>query len=363
MDQIDLLINNRKQPPGSCLIRATGTAVSIEYLAYLTNPSGWPLPNEEGTMSTTPKNGSGKGNNGTGSDSAAIPPARNKVTTHTFQLRKERGEPITMITAYDYASAVAVDRAGIDAILIGDSLGMVVLGYETTLPVTMEDMLHHCKAVRRGATYPLLIGDMPFMSYQTTPVDALRNAGRFLQEAGMDAVKLEGGRERAETVRAIVEAGIPVMGHIGLTPQKVHAFGGFRYQGKTAEAAQRLLEDAHIMQEAGCFSLVLEAVPAQLAERISQELAIPTIGIGAGPACDGQVLVYHDLLGMFDRFTPGFVRQYANLHDTITAALEAYGDDVRQGRFPGSEQTRYMADSEWERLLEINPQLEEEVAN
>ena len=279
--------------------------------------------------------------------------ARKKVTVRTLRAKKRRGEPITMMTAYDYPSAVAVDRAEIDVILVGDSLGMVVLGYETTLPVTMEDMLHHAKAVARGAKYPLLVGDMPFMSYQVSVEEAVRNAGRFLQEAGMDAVKLEGGRERAETIHAIVSAGIPVMGHIGLTPQSVHQLGGFRAQGKTAQAAKRLVEDALILQDAGCFSLVLESVPAQLAQLITEKLDIPTIGIGAGPHCDGQVLVFHDLLGLFDRFTPRFVKQYAQLHAVIHEALVAYREDVVQRRFPGPEHSVEMKAEEWERLLEM----------
>lgn len=279
--------------------------------------------------------------------------ARKKVTVRTLRAKKRRGEPITMMTAYDYPSAVAVDRAGIDVILVGDSLGMVVLGYETTLPVTMEDMLHHARAVARGARYPLLVGDMPFMSYQVSMEEAVRNAGRFLQEAGMDAVKLEGGRERAETVRAIVGAGIPVMGHIGLTPQSVHQLGGFRAQGKTAQAAQKLLEDALILQDAGCFSLVLESVPAQLAQLITEKLEIPTVGIGAGPHCDGQVLVFHDLLGLFDRFTPRFVKQYAQLHAVVHDALVAFKEDVEQRRFPGPEHSVEMKAEEWERLMEM----------
>lgn len=279
--------------------------------------------------------------------------ARKKVTVRTLRAKKRRGEPITMMTAYDYPSAVAVDRAGIDVILVGDSLGMVVLGYETTLPVTMEDMLHHARAVARGARYPLLVGDMPFMSYQVSMEEAVRNAGRFLQEAGMDAVKLEGGRERAETIRAIVGAGIPVMGHIGLTPQSVHQLGGFRAQGKTAQAAKKLLEDALILQDAGCFSLVLESVPAQLAQLITEKLEIPTVGIGAGPHCDGQVLVFHDLLGLFDRFTPRFVKQYAQLHAVVHDALVAFKEDVEQRRFPGPEHSVEMKAEEWERLMEM----------
>ncbi len=278
---------------------------------------------------------------------------RKKVTVRTLQAKKRRGEPITMLTAYDYPTAVAVDRAGIDVILVGDSLGMVVLGYENTLPVTMEDMLHHCKAVARGARYAFLVGDMPFMSYQVSVEEAVRNAGRFLQEAGMDAVKLEGGRERVETVRAIVAAGIPVMGHIGLTPQRVHQLGGFRAQGKTAAAAKQLVEDALALQEAGVFALVLESVPERLAALITERLRIPTIGIGAGPHCDGQVLVLHDLLGLFDRFTPRFVKQYAQLHAVIHEALTAYRDEVMQRRFPGPEHSVAMKEEEWAALLEM----------
>jgi len=283
------------------------------------------------------------------------PAARQKVTTRTFALKKKRGQPITMLTAYDYPTALAVDKAGIDSILVGDSLGMVVLGYETTLPVTMEDMLHHCKAVARGAKFPLLIGDMPFMSFQTTIDKAVENAGRFLKEANMDAVKLEGGRERADAVQAMVGAGIPVMGHLGLTPQSVHAFGGFRAQGKTASAAKRVLEDALILQEAGAFGIVLEAVPAQLAQLISERLDIPTIGIGAGVGCDGQVLVTHDLIGQFDRFTPSFVRQYAQIHKIVLEAMESYAQDVADRHFPDEEHSIFMEDEEWQELLaELN---------
>jgi len=273
---------------------------------------------------------------------------RKKVTTLTFRQKKERGEPITMLTAYDYPTAMAMDKAGIDSILVGDSLAMVVLGYENTLPVTMEEMLHHAKAVARGAKGALLVGDMPFMSYQVSVDDALRNAGRFLQQGGMDAIKLEGGRERADAVRAITGAGIPVMGHIGLTPQSVHQLGGFRAQGKTASAAKRLLEDAHILEEAGAFSIVLEAVPARLAEYISKHISIPTIGIGAGAGCDGQVLVTHDLLGLFDRFTPKFVRKYAELHETMKKAFTNYIDDVETKSFPAVEHTVEITDEEWE---------------
>ena len=279
---------------------------------------------------------------------SASTPSRKKVTTLTFRQKKERGEPITMLTAYDYPTAMAVDKAGIDSILVGDSLAMVVLGYENTLPVTMEEMLHHARAVARGAKSALLVGDMPFMSYQVSVEEAVRNAGRFLQQGGMDAIKLEGGRERADAIRAITGAGIPVMGHIGLTPQSVHQLGGFRTQGKTASAAKRLLEDAQALEEAGAFSLVLESVPARLAEVISKHISIPTIGIGAGTGCDGQVLVTHDLLGLFDRFTPKFVKKYTNLHETMHKAFTDYIDDVESKRFPAQEHTVEMSDEEWD---------------
>ncbi len=275
---------------------------------------------------------------------------RKKVTTTTFRQKKERGEPITMLTAYDYPTALAEDQAGIDSILVGDSLGMVVLGYPNTLPVTMDDMLHHCKAVARGAKDALLIGDMPFMSYQASTEEAVRNAGRFLQEAGMDAVKLEGGRERLEAIRAIISAGIPVMGHLGLTPQSVHQFGGFKPQGKTASAAKRLIEDALLLEKAGCFSIVLESIPAKLAELISNKLSIPTIGIGAGVGCDGQVLVTHDLLGLFDRFTPKFVKKYADFHGEMQRAFSEYMADVQSRSFPATEHSVEMDDQEWQAL-------------
>jgi 3-methyl-2-oxobutanoate hydroxymethyltransferase len=257
-----------------------------------------------------------------------------KVTLLTLQAKKERGEPITMLTAYDFPTARALDRAGVDSILVGDSLGMVVLGYDTTLPVTMEDMLHHARAVARGARIAHLVGDMPFLSYQTSVGDAMRNAGRFLQEGGMNAVKLEGGREVVPAIRAIVAAGIPVVGHIGLTPQKVNQLGGFRTQGKSAAAARTLIEDAHALEDAGCHMLVLEAIPDRLAELITGRLSIPTIGIGAGPACGGQVLVTHDLLGLTDGSAPKFVKRYANFHDEMARAFTAYIDDVSARRFP-----------------------------
>ncbi len=276
---------------------------------------------------------------------------RKKNTTSLFRQKKERDEPITMLTAYDYPTALAEDRAGVDSILVGDSLGMVVLGYENTLSVTMEDMLHHARAVSRGAKYALLIGDMPFMSYQVSTEEAVRNAGRFLQEAGMEAVKLEGGRERLDAVRAIVGAGIPVVGHLGLTPQSVNQLGGYRPQGKSASAAKRMLEDAMLLEEAGCFALVLESVPARLAELISSKLAIPTIGIGAGVGCDGQVLVAHDLLGLFDRFTPKFVKKYAHLHSEMQRAFTDYISDVENRQFPAAEHSVQMDEQEWQQLM------------
>jgi 3-methyl-2-oxobutanoate hydroxymethyltransferase len=278
-------------------------------------------------------------------------PERKKVTIYTLRGKKQRGERITMLTAYDYPTAQALDQAGIDAILVGDSLGMVVLGYPNTLPVTMAEMIHHCQAVARGAHTSLLIGDMPFMSYQVDVSDAVRNAGRFLQEGGMDAIKLEGGRERLDAIRAILAAGIPVMGHLGLTPQSVNAFGGFRPQGRDAAAARRLLEDALLLQEAGCFSIVLESLPARLGKLISQRLEIPTIGIGAGAGCDGQVLVTHDLLGLFSQFTPRFAKRYASLYEAMGRAFNEYKIDVESGLFPAQEHSIEMPESEWESFI------------
>ena len=283
--------------------------------------------------------------------STQIESNRRKVTVRTLQQRKEQGQPITMITAYDYSQATVVEAAGADVILVGDSLGMVVLGYENTLSVTLADMLHHCKAVARGARSPLLVGDMPFMSYQADPVEALHNAARFLAEAGMDAVKLEGGAAMTATVRRIVDAGIPVMGHVGLTPQSVHALGGYLSQGRTAATARRILDDALALQAAGCFAIVLEAIPARLAEYVSGRLTIPTIGIGAGNGCDGQVLVFHDLLGLFDRFVPKFVKQYAHMHGDMAAAIGQYMADVQARTFPAEEHTFAIKDAEWEAFL------------
>jgi 3-methyl-2-oxobutanoate hydroxymethyltransferase len=288
------------------------------------------------------------------STTAPIPnlPAKNKKKTiQLFRQKKERGEPITMLTGYDYPTALALDQANIDAILVGDSLGMVVLGYENTMSVKMEEMLHHCRAVARGAHSALLIGDMPFMSYQVSVREAVRNAGRFLQDGGMHAVKLEGGRERLEAIRAIISAGIPVMGHLGLTPQYIHTLGGFHPQGRTSATARRILEDALLLEEAGCFSIVLESVPARLAELISRRISIPTIGIGAGTGCDGQVLVVNDMLGLFDRFTPKFVKKYADLHAEMQRAFEEYIKDVLERRFPAQEHTVEMPEEQWQALL------------
>jgi 3-methyl-2-oxobutanoate hydroxymethyltransferase len=281
---------------------------------------------------------------------AAPRAARSKITVRTLQQRKEAGQPITMITAYDYSSATLVEKTDIDVILVGDSLGMVVLGYESTVQVTMDEMIHHCKAVARGSRTPLLVGDLPFLTYRITPEEALRNAGRLLAEGHMEAVKLEGGVEMAATIERIVQAGIPVIGHVGLTPQSVNLLG-YRAQGRSAEAARRLLDDAMALEASGCSALVLEAVPDRLATLISGRLTIPTIGIGAGNGCDGQVLVYHDMLGLFDRLQPRFVKTYAALAEPIQEAIGHYTAEVRSRAFPGSEHTYTIPDSEWEAFL------------
>ncbi len=250
---------------------------------------------------------------------------------------KSTGDKIAMLTAYDFGMASLIDDTDIDIILVGDSLGNVVLGYDTTLPVTMEDMLHHTKAVVRGALKPLIVADMPFMSYQISPQIALANAGRFLQEAGAQAVKLEGGREQAEAVQKITSSGIPVMAHLGLTPQSIHQIGGYKVQGKKEDAAEKMLDDARILEEAGAFSLVLECVPEKLAKEITESISIPTIGIGAGVNCDGQVLVINDMLGMYERITPKFVKKYANLGAEIKKAVKTYIAEVKDGAFPDAE--------------------------
>lgn len=257
-----------------------------------------------------------------------------KITINDLFKKKAEGKKITMLTAYDYPFAQIVDEAGIDAILVGDSLAMVVQGQETTLPVGMEDMLYHTWMVSKAVKNAMVIGDMPFLSYQTGIDEAVKNAGLFLKDGGAQAVKLEGGARVIEQIKAITKYDIPVMAHIGLTPQSIHKLGGFKVQGRDEEVAKRLLEDAHAVEEAGAFSLVLEAVPSELAKRITSELKIPTIGIGAGPFCDGQVLVLHDLLGLFERFTPKFVKRYANLKEEALKAVKAYKEEVEKGTFP-----------------------------
>jgi 3-methyl-2-oxobutanoate hydroxymethyltransferase len=260
-----------------------------------------------------------------------------KVTVPEIVKKKRRGEKITCLTAYDYSFARILDDAGIDILLVGDSLGCVIQGQANTLAVTMDEMIYHTRAVSRGCRRALLVGDMPFLSYQISPQEAVRNAGRFLQEAGAEAVKLEGGVARRETIEAATRAGIPVMGHIGLTPQSVHAFGGYRIQGKEKETRSRILNDARAVEEAGAFAVVLEGMPADLAGEISGQLTIPTIGIGAGPDCDGQVLVIHDMLGLFDDFTPKFVKRYAELKQAMNGAVAQFISDVEQRKFPGPE--------------------------
>jgi len=268
--------------------------------------------------------------------------SQGKVTIQTLLAKKVHQEPITFLTAYDFPTAVALDRSGIDGILVGDSLGMVVLGYENTLPVTMQDMLHHCRAVARGVSRAHLVGDLPFMSYQVSTAEALRNAGNLLQKGGVDAIKLEGGRERARAIRAIVSAGIPVMGHLGLTPQSVHQLGGWKLQAKSTEAARTVIEDSLILEDAGCYAIVLEAIPSEVAQLIANRLSIPVIGIGAGLGCDGQILVTHDLLGLFDRFTPSFVKKYADLFSEMERAFQEYISDVKGRRFPAAEHANSM---------------------
>lgn len=257
-----------------------------------------------------------------------------KNTVLTFKEAKQKGEKLTMLTAYDYSTAKLVDEAGVNSILVGDSLGMVMLGYEDTLSVTMEDMIHHTAAVARGTKNALVVGDMPFLSYNTGIRDAVINAGRLMSEGRANCVKLEGGKEVCDVIRAITDAKIPVCAHIGLTPQAVNALGGFKVQGKSLESAKALIEDALAVQEAGAFAVVLECVPAALAEKISSMLDIPTIGIGAGPGCDGQVLVYQDMLGVYKDFTPKFVRKFANVGEVMTGGIKAYIDAVTDGSFP-----------------------------
>ena len=258
------------------------------------------------------------------------------VTTADFLEKKRKGEKITILTAYDYLTAKIVDSAGVDAILVGDSLGMDALGYKSTIPVTMEEMIHHTKAVVRGRKNAMVIFDMPFLSYQTGVRDAILNAGRALKETGCNAVKIEGGVEQAETIRALVNAGIPVMGHVGLQPQSVNVYGGYRLRGK-GEEREKIIEDAKAVEEAGAFAVVLEKIPAELAKEITEMLSIPTIGIGAGKFCDGQVLVFHDMVGLFEDFKPKFVKRYAELGKLAREAVEKFIEEVKSGKFPDEE--------------------------
>jgi len=268
-----------------------------------------------------------------------------RITINEIRQMKQKGEKITMLTAYDYSTARIIDEVGIPLILVGDSLGMVVLGYESTIPVTIEEMLHHTKAVVRGTKRAMVVGDMPFMTYHISIEDALRNAARFIQEAGAQAVKLEGGVTVAEKVKSIVDCGIPAMGHIGLTPQSIYQLGGYKVQGKTPEAAARLLEDARVLEQAGAFAIVLETVPAPLAALITRSVSIPTIGIGAGIGCDGQVQVINDILGSFTDFVPKHAKQYAKLTEIIRAAIAEYDREVKAGSFPTEEQSFSMDES------------------
>lgn len=267
-----------------------------------------------------------------------------KNTVSTFKEQKVKGDKITMLTAYDYSTAKLMDQSGINGILVGDSLGMVMLGYENTLPVTMEDMIHHTRAVTRGAKDALVVGDMPFMSYQVSVEEAMYNAGRLMKEGRCQAVKLEGGASVCPQIKAITAASIPVMAHIGLTPQSVNAFGGFKVQGKNENDAKRLIEEAKAVEEAGAFAVVLECVPEKLAEIITNSISIPTIGIGAGKGCDGQILVYQDMLGMFSNFTPKFVKKFANVGEIMTGAFKEYIKEINDGTFPSAEHTFAISD-------------------
>ena len=262
-----------------------------------------------------------------------------KFTVKSFQEAKDNNRKISMLTAYDYSMAKMVDAAGIDSVLVGDSLGMVFQGNESTLPVTLDEMIYHTKAVVRGVKNALVVADMPFLSYHVSKEEAVRNAGRMIKEGGAEAVKMEGGSLFSETIKAVVDAQIPVMGHIGLTPQSVNAFGGFKVQGKDEQSAKRIWEDAKLLEEAGVFAITLECIPDKLAQLITKSLRIPTIGIGAGKSCDGQVLVINDMLGMFSDFVPRFVKQYARLNTEITAAVQGYIAEVREGDFPAGEHT------------------------
>jgi len=274
-----------------------------------------------------------------------------KITIEKLKRMKKKGEKITMITSYDYPFASLADQVGIDVILVGDSVGMVVLGYENTLPVTLEDILHHTKAVTRAVKRALVVADMPFLSYQIGVKEAIINAGRLIKEGLADAVKIEGGKNVTHIVKALVDANIPVMGHIGLTPQRIKIFGRYRVRGKSIDEAIKLINDAKALEEAGVFSIVLELIPAEVAKIITEEVSIPTIGIGAGPYCDGQVLVIHDILGLFERFVPKFVKRYTNLSDEIRKAISEYIADVKEKRFPEKEHSFFMSEDEYKELL------------
>ncbi|MDK2883311.1 MAG: 3-methyl-2-oxobutanoate hydroxymethyltransferase [Bacillota bacterium] len=275
---------------------------------------------------------------------------KKKVAIPQLKEMKKAGKKLKMVTAYDYPTAVLVDKTEIEMILVGDSLGMVVLGYDGTVPVTMEDMIHHIRPVVKGAPNTLVVGDMPFMSYNVSREEAIRNAGRLMKEGGADCVKLEGGAVVAPTVKAIVDAGIPVMAHIGLTPQTASALGGFKVQGRDAAMAAKLLADAQALEEAGAFAIVLECIPAQLGRLITEKLTIPTIGIGAGPWCDGQVLVTQDMMGLFDRFVPKFVKRYANIGQIMLEAFQKYAEEVDNGVFPDLEHSFTMKEEELQKL-------------
>jgi 3-methyl-2-oxobutanoate hydroxymethyltransferase len=266
-------------------------------------------------------------------------------TIQSFKAAKEKGERIAVLTAYDYTTATLLEEAGVDCLLVGDSLGMVMLGYENTLQVTMDDMIHHTKAVARGTRNALLIGDMPFLSFHVSVEEAVRNAGRFIKEARAQAVKVEGGPDIVDKIRAIIRAQIPVLGHLGLTPQSVNAMGGYKLQGKSIETARRMIDDALMLQDAGVFGIVLECIPDDLARIMTERLEIPTIGIGAGPHCDGQVLVIQDLLGLFRKMRPKFVKTFTPGGDTTVAAVKQYIEEVRNGRFPAEEHTFHMDES------------------
>ncbi|HWQ40223.1 MAG TPA: 3-methyl-2-oxobutanoate hydroxymethyltransferase [Burkholderiales bacterium] len=281
--------------------------------------------------------------------------APKKLTIFDLQAKVERGEKIFQVTAVDYPTAQLVDRSGVDCILIGDSLGMTALGYSGTVPVTMDEMIHHAKAISRAAKRAILVGDLPLGAYHASVADAINNAMRMVKEGGADVVKIEGGEEFAPIAAAVVRAGIPVMAHIGLTPQLVSKLGGFKVQGKSAQTGAQLLKDALAMQQAGCFAIVLEAIPDRVAQVITERLTIPTIGIGAGPHCDGQNLVLHDMVGLFDRFTPKFVKKYADCWSIISRALQDFQEDVRKGGFPGAEHSFTMNDDEYQAFLKLLP--------